>query len=93
MAEFYVRALGGVVVGISNTGAQVRTATGTTLGFQQIDGYVTPTCPSRVVPQQMHLECVVDDIDRARSQTPICGVSHFGIGRCLIRTRPFRRSR
>lgn len=37
--------------------------TGPTLAFQRIDGYVAPTWPEGPLPQQAHLDFVVDDLD------------------------------
>lgn len=34
-----------------------------TLGFQRIDGYVAPTWPEGPLPQQLHLDFTVDDLD------------------------------
>jgi len=40
------------------------------LDFQQVQGdYAGPTWPSQVVPQQMHLDVVVDDLDDAEAAT------------------------
>jgi len=34
-----------------------------TLGFQRVDNYVAPTWPTNEVPQQIHLDFEVDDLD------------------------------
>ncbi len=38
-----------------------------TLGFQKIDGYVAPTWPEGPLPQQLHLDFAVDDLDAAEA--------------------------
>ncbi len=38
-----------------------------TLAFQKVDGYVTPTWPDGPVPQQCHLDFVVDDLDEGEA--------------------------
>lgn len=41
----------------------VRADYGQCLSFQQVDGYRPPVWPDQEVPQQMHLDVVVDDLD------------------------------
>lgn len=43
----------------------VRADYGDALGFQRIEGYVAPQWPGQEVPQQMHIDVVVDDLDDA----------------------------
>ena len=46
------------------------------LDFQQVaDGYTPPTWPSQRVPQQMHLDVVVDDLDEAEAATLALGAT------------------
>lgn len=35
------------------------------IGFQQVDGYRPPQWPGQGMPQQMHIDVVVDDLDAA----------------------------
>ena len=35
--------------------------------FQRVDGYTPPVWPTQQVPQQMHLDVVVDDLDTAEA--------------------------
>lgn len=37
------------------------------LGFQKIPGYVAPTWPEGPVPQQLHIDFFVDDLDDAET--------------------------
>ncbi|HEY3906919.1 MAG TPA: VOC family protein [Streptosporangiaceae bacterium] len=45
--------------------ADVRADYGQTIGFQQVEGYTPPNWPGQEVPQQMHLDVDVDDLDVA----------------------------
>lgn len=53
-----------VTVDDDGTWAEVRPADGSScISFQQVDGYRPPEWPAQAVPQQMHLDVVVDDLD------------------------------
>ncbi len=43
--------------------AEARADYGQCLCFQQVDDYTPPRWPEQEVPQQMHLDVVVDDLD------------------------------
>ncbi|HEY9290941.1 MAG TPA: VOC family protein [Microlunatus sp.] len=43
----------------------IRADNGQCLSFQQVEGYTPPDWPGQQVPQQMHLDVVVDDLDQA----------------------------
>ena len=47
--------------------AHARADYGDSLGFQKVDGYTPPQWPGQVVPQQMHIDVVVDDLDAAEA--------------------------
>jgi hypothetical protein len=47
--------------------AEVRADYGQCICFQQVQDYVPPTWPTQEVPQQMHLDVVVDDLDAAEA--------------------------
>lgn len=40
---------------------------GQCISFQQVEGYKPPVWPTQDVPQQMHLDVVVDDLDVAEA--------------------------
>ncbi|WP_244929558.1 VOC family protein [Nocardioides sp. W7] len=48
---------------------------GQCLSFQQVDDYRPPTWPSQDVPQQLHLDVVVDDLDAAEPQVLALGAT------------------
>jgi predicted enzyme related to lactoylglutathione lyase len=45
----------------------VRADYGQCLSFQQVEDYRAPRWPGQEVPQQMHLDVVVDDLDAAEA--------------------------
>jgi predicted enzyme related to lactoylglutathione lyase len=52
---------------VSPDWADVRAEDGQCLSFQKVDGYVQPRWPAQEVPQQMHLDVIVDDLDAAEA--------------------------
>jgi len=50
-------------VDASSDWAEVRADYGQCLCFQQVKDYTPPAWPEQEVPQQMHLDVVVDDLD------------------------------
>lgn len=40
-----------------------------TIGFQRVEDYRAPVWPGQDVPQQMHLDVMVEDLDEAEQQT------------------------
>jgi predicted enzyme related to lactoylglutathione lyase len=52
--------------------ADIRGDDGQCISFQQVAGYVRPRWPSQEVPQQMHLDVIVDDLDAA--ETAVLGL-------------------
>lgn len=47
--------------------AEIRSEDGQCISFQQVADYTAPAWPSQVVPQQIHLDVIVDDLDTAES--------------------------
>lgn len=64
LAQFYAGLLDWSVE-LSEDWADVRADDGRTISFQQVTEYRPPTWPTQVVPQQMHLDLMVDDLDAA----------------------------
>lgn len=54
---------------------EVRSEDGQCLSFQQVQGYNRPTWPGQEVPQQMHLDVVVDDLDAAETAVLALGAT------------------
>ena len=67
LAEFYA-ALLDWKVDASPDWADVRADYGQCLSFQKVEGYRAPVWPGQDVPQQMHLDVVVDDLDAAEAE-------------------------
>lgn len=62
LAKFYGELLGWKVE-LDDGWAEVRAEVGQCICFQQVDGYRAPVWPGQDVPQQFHLDVVVDDLD------------------------------
>lgn len=60
-------------VEVSPGHADVRTDYGDCISFQQVEAYTPPRWPGQEVPQQMHLDVIVDDLDTAEE-----AVLHLG---------------
>ncbi len=52
--------------------AEIRSEEGQCICFQPVEGYTPPDWPSQEVPQQMHLDVIVDDLDTA--ETAVLGL-------------------
>jgi len=46
-----------------------------TLGFQKIDGYIAPTWPDGDIPQQLHLDFAVGDLEAGEIHALSCGAT------------------
>jgi glyoxalase superfamily protein len=66
LARFY-GALLGWKVGGSPGWAGVRSESGQTINFQLVENYTPPEWPNQQVPQQVHLDVMVDDLDAAEA--------------------------
>jgi predicted enzyme related to lactoylglutathione lyase len=65
LAEFY-GALLGWKPDVADGWADIRNdAHDQCISFQQVDGYTPPQWPGQQVPQQLHIDVVVDDLDEA----------------------------
>lgn len=67
LAEFY-GALLGWKAEEGEDWCSVRAEYGDSLSFQKVDSYRPPQWPGQDVPQQMHLDVVVDDLDVAEAE-------------------------
>jgi predicted enzyme related to lactoylglutathione lyase len=47
--------------------AEVRADYGQCIGFQQVADYTAPRWPAQDLPQQMHIDVMVDDLDAAEA--------------------------
>ena len=60
---------------ISDDWADVRAEHGQSLSFQQVADYTPPQWPAQQVPQQMHLDVIVDDLDTAEAEVLALGAT------------------
>lgn len=56
----------------SDDWAHIRGDDGQCISFQQVTGYARPRWPTQEVPQQIHLDVIVDDLDAA--ETAVLGL-------------------
>ncbi|WP_129841874.1 VOC family protein [Streptomyces sp. RFCAC02] len=76
LAAFYQRATGwethpestAEFIGLAGEG-------GLFIGFQRVDGYRAPHWPDQTVPQQIHLDFEVDDLDEAEARLLTLGAA------------------
>lgn len=54
-------------VDITDDWADIRADYGQSISFQQVSPYTPPQWPGQDVPQQMHLDVIVDDLDTAET--------------------------
>lgn len=60
-------------VDVSDDWADARADDGQCISFQQVTDYVAPRWPAQEVPQQMHLDVTVDDLDTAEAEVLALG--------------------
>ena len=69
LASFYQQATGfGVHPASGDDFVGLTREDGLLIGFQRVDGYQPPSWPGQNVPQQLHLDFEVDDLDEAEAQ-------------------------
>jgi predicted enzyme related to lactoylglutathione lyase len=66
LAEFYGAMLDWKV-DVSSDWAEARAEDGQCICFQPVEAYTPPGWPAQEVPQQMHLDVIVDDLDAAEA--------------------------
>jgi len=59
----------------SSDWADVRADYGQCISFQQVASYTPPRWPAQDVPQQMHLDLIVDDLDAAEAAVLALGAT------------------
>jgi predicted enzyme related to lactoylglutathione lyase len=60
---------------ISDGWADIRAENGQCFSFQQVENYTRPRWPAQEVPQQMHLDVIVDDLDAAQDAVLALGAT------------------
>jgi len=74
LATFYAGLLGWEVEA-GDSWADLRSADGQCISFQQVDDYTPPVWPGQAVPQQMHLDVAVEDLDAAEPEVLALGAT------------------
>ncbi|TQS46100.1 VOC family protein [Cryptosporangium phraense] len=55
--------------------AEIRAEYGQVISFQQVENYRPPQWPGQDVPQQMHLDVIVDDLDGGEAAVVALGAT------------------
>jgi predicted enzyme related to lactoylglutathione lyase len=55
--------------------AEIRADYGQSFSFQKVEDYTAPAWPEQQVPQQMHIDVVVDDLDSAETAVIALGAT------------------
>jgi hypothetical protein len=74
LATFYAAMLDWQI-DVSDDWADIRAEYGQCISFQQVDGYTPPNWPAQELPQQMHLDVMVDDLDAAEAAALALGAT------------------
>jgi predicted enzyme related to lactoylglutathione lyase len=62
-------------VKVDDDWAEIRADYGDCIGFQKVDPYTPPQWPGQDVPQQVHLDVNVDDLDEAEQAVIALGAT------------------
>ncbi|MCO1593984.1 VOC family protein [Micromonospora sp. RHAY321] len=68
LADFYKAAIGWDLIYSDEHAAYLSDGGDVRVGFQRVEGYAAPTWPGQGVPQQMHFDIAVDDIEEATTR-------------------------
>lgn len=81
LADFYCAVLGWTIADVADDWVTIRAAEGEPggLAFQLAPDHVAPTWPDDTVPQQIHLDLTVADIDPAEAQILALGARETGV--------------
>ncbi|MFF1876970.1 VOC family protein [Leifsonia sp. NPDC058230] len=87
LARFYSKLLGLEIVMYDDDWAEIVAADGgrPIIAFQQVEAYNPPQWPSQEVPQQMHLDVKVDDLDVGEAAVLELGATATGAGTATFR--------
>lgn len=81
LARFWAEVLGGEIVQFDDDWAEVVLpieGSRPLLAFQHVDDYRAPEWPGQVVPQQLHLDVKVEDVDAGESAVLAIGATATG---------------
>jgi len=83
LARFYVELLGGEIVESDSDWAEILPSQAggrPLLAFQRVDHYQPPEWPGQRIPQQVHLDVKVEDLDSAEDSVLAIGATATGAG-------------
>jgi hypothetical protein len=80
LARFYVALTGGELRYADDEWCTAFTGDGWRLGFQAAPNHIPPRWPGQELPQQMHIDFVAADIDRAAAEAERLGAVRIGGG-------------
>ncbi len=75
LTTFYGTLLGWTTKASDGWGEIRDAETGQCICFQQVEDFSSPQWPGQVVPQQMHLDVMVDDLDAAEPEVLALGAT------------------
>jgi predicted enzyme related to lactoylglutathione lyase len=75
LADFYGALLDWKVEQNDDGWADIRADYGDSIGFQKVDAFTAPAWPGQDLPQQMHIDVVVDDLDTAEAAVLALGAT------------------
>ncbi len=75
LATFYGALLDWPVRTLEKGGAEIRAEYGDSIGFHEVESYRPPNWPDQDVPQQMHVDVLVDNLDDAEAAVMELGAS------------------
>jgi len=80
LANFYAEVLGVEVYSADDDWAEIAAQVGPRplMAFQRVDDFSAPQWPGQVVPQQMHLDVKVDDLDVGEAAVLALGATKTG---------------
>jgi catechol-2,3-dioxygenase len=79
LAEFYCAVLGWQIEAASDDWITIRGTGEPGMAFQLAPGHVAPTWPDEAIPQQVHLDLRVPDLDRGEQQVLALGARSAGV--------------
>lgn len=90
LAQFYAEITGGVARGTSGWAA-IDGPNGS-IGFQQVEDFRPPRWPGSVVPMQMHLDFLVDDLEATGDRVLAAGATRLDVqpnsDHCIVYADP-----
>ena len=79
LAEFYRELLGGEITDEADDWVNLDDGASVFLAFQRVEDHLPPTWPEGAVPQQLHLDLTVDDIEAAEAQVLAAGATKHAV--------------